>query len=85
METFSALLAITGALMLSLIYARINGWVNNRKAGDLRHHRAHYDATVMEIPLKNIYHINVLRMIVQPQQNETQQNRAEIPFYLHVS
>ena len=21
----------------------INGWVNNREAGDLRHHRAHYD------------------------------------------
>ena len=21
----------------------INGWVNNRKAGDLRHYRAHYD------------------------------------------
>ena len=24
-----------------------NGWVNNREAGDLRRHRAHYDATVM--------------------------------------
>ena len=27
--------------------AWINGWVNNRKAGDLRSHRAHYDVTVM--------------------------------------
>ena len=36
------------AFMLSLICARINGWVNNRKAGDLRRHRAHYDAIVME-------------------------------------
>ena len=36
-----------GALMFSLIYARINGWVNNREAGDLRHPRAHYDVTVM--------------------------------------
>ena len=36
-----------GALMLSLIYAWINGWVNNREAGDLRRHRAHYDVTVM--------------------------------------
>ena len=27
--------------------AWINGWVNNRKAGDLRHHRAHCDVTVM--------------------------------------
>ena len=25
----------------------INGWVNNRKAGDLRRHRAHYDVIVM--------------------------------------
>ena len=24
-----------------------NGWVNNRDAGDLRSHRAHYDLTVM--------------------------------------
>ena len=24
-----------------------NGWVNNRKAGDLRRYRAHYDVTVM--------------------------------------
>ena len=25
----------------------INGWVNNREAGDLRHHRSHFDVTVM--------------------------------------
>ena len=36
-----------GALMLTLICARINGWVNNREAGDLRRPRAHYDVTVM--------------------------------------
>ena len=30
-----------------LICAWINGWVNNGKAGDLRHHRAHDDVTVM--------------------------------------
>ena len=35
------------ALMLSLICAWINGWVNNRDAGDLRRHRAPYDVTVM--------------------------------------
>ena len=35
------------ALMLSLISAWINGWVNNREAGDFRRHRAHYDVTVM--------------------------------------
>ena len=31
----------------ALICARINGWVNNREAGDLRRHRAYYDVTVM--------------------------------------
>ena len=36
-----------GALMFPLICARVNGWVNNREAGDLRRHRAHYDVTVM--------------------------------------
>ena len=36
-----------GALMFSLIYAWINVWVNDREAGDLWRHRAHYDVTVM--------------------------------------
>ena len=36
-----------GALMLSLICAWINGWVNNREAGDLRRYRAHYDVSVL--------------------------------------
>ena len=36
-----------GALMFSLIWAWIDGWVNNREAGDLRRHRAHYDVNVM--------------------------------------
>ena len=31
----------------SLICAWINGWVNNREAGDLRRHRARYDVSVM--------------------------------------
>ena len=39
-----------GALMFSLIRDWINGWVNNREAGDLRRHRAHYDVTVMKLP-----------------------------------
>ena len=60
METFSVLLALCvgnsqvtgkgqwcGALMFSLIHDWINGWVNNREAGDLRCHCAHYDVTVM--------------------------------------
>ena len=36
-----------GPLMFSLICAWINGWVNNREAGNLRRHCAHYDVTVM--------------------------------------
>ena len=40
---------LRGALMFSLISAWINGWVNNREAGDLRRHRAHYDVIVMYI------------------------------------
>ena len=36
-----------GAFMFSLISARINGWVNNREAGDLRRHHAHHDVIVM--------------------------------------
>ena len=38
-----------GALMFSLICVWINGWVNNREAGDLRRHRGHYDVNVMNI------------------------------------
>ena len=37
-----------GALMFSLICVWINGWANNREAGDLRRYRAHYDVTVMQ-------------------------------------
>ena len=36
-----------GAFVFSLICAWINGWVNNREAGDLRRHHAHYDVNVM--------------------------------------
>ena len=39
--------------MFSLIYAWINGWVNNRGAGDLRRHLAHYDVSVMCLHLQH--------------------------------
>ena len=46
-------------LKFSLIYAWTNGGVNNRDAGDLRHHRAHYDVNVMyditSLPTKTKY------------------------------
>ena len=44
-----------GALMFSLICAWINGWVNNREAGDLRRHRTHYDVTVMRTQVSVLY------------------------------
>ena len=37
-----------GTLMFSFICVWINGWVNNREAGNLRRYRAHYNVTVME-------------------------------------
>ena len=46
---WSWLCSISGALMFSLICAWINGWVDNRMAGDLRHHCAHYYVTVMSL------------------------------------
>ena len=36
-----------GALMFSMNCIWIKDWVNNREAGDLRRHRAHYDVTLM--------------------------------------
>ena len=38
-----------GTLMFSLICHRINGWVNNREAGDPRRRQAHYDVIVMQL------------------------------------
>ena len=37
-----------GALIFSLICAWAIDWVNNREAGDLRRHRAHYNVAVIE-------------------------------------
>ena len=36
-----------GALMFYLICARINGWVHNGEAGNMRRYRVHYGVTVM--------------------------------------
>ena len=63
METFSALLAISAENSLVsgefpaqrpvtrsfdiFFDLRLNGWVNNREADDLRRYRAHYDVSVM--------------------------------------
>ena len=37
--------------MFSLICAWTNGWANNRDAGNLRRHRAHYGVIVTKIPV----------------------------------
>ena len=44
-----------GALNFFLICAWTSGWANNRDAGDLRRHRAHFNVTVMAMML--IQHI----------------------------
>ena len=51
-----------GALIFSLIFARTNGWPNNRDAGDLRRHQAHYDVTVVRSGgylsiVRKLYHL----------------------------
>ena len=45
-----------GALMFSLTCARINDWVNNREASDLRRYRGHYDVIVMRRPSRTHCH-----------------------------
>ena len=52
-----------GALMFTLICARINGWVNNREAGDLRRHRCHYDVIVMK-RMHNHFHYAVQDLLL---------------------
>ena len=37
-----------GALIFSMICGWTNNWANNRDAGDLRRHHAHYDIIVMQ-------------------------------------
>ena len=53
-----------GAIIFSLICVWINGWVNNREAGDLRRYRTHYDVTVITqygIILQNMSHTHWLQ------------------------
>ena len=44
-----------GALTFSLICVWINGWVNNREAGDLRRYLAHYDVIVLSVSLPSAW------------------------------
>ena len=47
---FPAQRPVTRSFDVSLICARINGWVNNVEAGDLRGQCVHYDVIVMDWP-----------------------------------
>ena len=47
---FPAQRPVTRSFDVFLIYARINDWVNNREAGDLRRHYGHYDVNLMISP-----------------------------------
>ena len=54
---------VTWSLDFSLIWAWTNDWVNNRDAGDLRRHRAHYDVIVMRVDLV-AYIISFLSVVI---------------------
>ena len=43
----------------------INGWVNNREAGDLRRHRTHCDVIVMWARVCTPYAISILRNYIK--------------------
>ena len=49
-----------GAFMFSLIWALINGWVNNREPRDWRRHCAYYDVSVMHILSLNPLDMNII-------------------------
>ena len=73
--------------MISLIWAWINGWLNNREAGDLRRHRAPYAVTVMapnsrQWSLKNSKYVYIMcirqELMTFPQQTKAQHNSVHI-------
>ena len=53
-----------GALVFSLISAWAIGWVNNRDAGDLRHYRPYYNATVMLTMLHVSCFVNIALCVI---------------------
>ena len=56
-----------GALMFSLICAQINGWANNREAGNLRPHRTHYDVILMHsVNLRSSLSNRLIKFVIVP-------------------
>ena len=47
-----------------LWFAWINGWVNNREAGDLRCHRHHHDVTVIHKNISSLSHPGELGVFI---------------------
>ena len=52
---------VTRSFDIFLICAPTNGWANNRDAGDLRRHRAHYEIIVMNCRLAMLLHDCVIK------------------------
>ena len=66
-----------GTLKFSLICVWINGWVNNREAGDLRHYPTHDDVTVMlldHLSIDMFLKIKVYFFVFQNKFNTTRLN-----------
>ena len=63
-----------GAFVFSLICARINSWVNNGEAGDLRRHRGHYDVIVMNLQGRSHGNHSTFITITEPPRNKVSRN-----------
>ena len=70
-----------GALIFYLICTRINGWVNNGHAGDLRRHWPHYDVTVMITLNRRYNHHYVSYGMGQPGINKDKDLTADVTPY----
>ena len=63
-----------GALMFLWSASWANGWVNNRKAGDLRRHRALYDVIVTDEVNGIVFKVVVNRMDINSTKNRYAQS-----------
>ena len=71
-----------GALIFSLIWASINGWVNNGEAGDLRRHRTHYDVIEMPSSLHRLSSTRYNNVTLQWQALDIHNRHLGSPFYM---
>ena len=69
-----------GFFMFSLICVWINGWVNNREAGDLRRYRAHYNVTVM-VSIT----IWLISLVVVPTPNDQMHRKNHASLYVVIA